>query len=114
MFCPVCRAEYVEGIANCADCHVALVPELPPIDEDVPTLAETTTVLMTYNQADIATIKSILDGAEVQYFFQGENFSRMEPMVQPARLIVMKEDVPLVMELLSGLNIAFLSVSSGS
>ena len=28
-FCPTCRAEYRKGIAECADCHVALVDELP-------------------------------------------------------------------------------------
>jgi len=28
-FCPTCQAEYRKGIAECADCHVALVDELP-------------------------------------------------------------------------------------
>jgi len=42
-FCPVCRAEYRPGIETCADCHVALVDELPeeyrpppPTGNDVP------------------------------------------------------------------------------
>jgi hypothetical protein len=29
VFCPSCRAEYVAGIEQCADCEVALVHELP-------------------------------------------------------------------------------------
>jgi len=29
MYCPVCKAEYRQGITVCADCHVALAPELP-------------------------------------------------------------------------------------
>jgi hypothetical protein len=29
MFCPVCKAEYREGFAQCHDCNVALVAELP-------------------------------------------------------------------------------------
>jgi hypothetical protein len=29
MFCPVCKAEYREGFARCADCDVDLVSELP-------------------------------------------------------------------------------------
>jgi hypothetical protein len=31
MFCPVCHAEYRQGAAVCADCHAALVSQLPSI-----------------------------------------------------------------------------------
>ena len=33
-WCPKCRNEYREGIEECADCHVPLVEELPPEEED--------------------------------------------------------------------------------
>ena len=32
-FCPKCRAEYIEGVKECPDCHVLLVQELPPKDD---------------------------------------------------------------------------------
>lgn len=35
MYCPVCRAEYRPGVKACADCHVALVNQLP--EEGAPT-----------------------------------------------------------------------------
>ena len=33
MFCPKCKAEYREGFFICADCKIALVPELLPEPE---------------------------------------------------------------------------------
>ncbi|MBP7865958.1 MAG: DUF2007 domain-containing protein [Acidobacteria bacterium] len=35
MWCPICKAEYVETITECSDCHVALVETLPEDSEEV-------------------------------------------------------------------------------
>lgn len=35
-FCPKCQTEYREGFSTCADCHVPLVAELPPLPEPEP------------------------------------------------------------------------------
>lgn len=40
MWCPECRNEYKEGITECADCHVALVEELPPEKEKNPDIMD--------------------------------------------------------------------------
>lgn len=34
LFCPICKAEYEEGVARCVDCDIALVHTLPPEEED--------------------------------------------------------------------------------
>ena len=34
MFCPVCHAEYREGLTRCADCDIDLVATLPVAPED--------------------------------------------------------------------------------
>jgi hypothetical protein len=44
-YCPQCRAEYREGFTECADCHVALVPELPPAPPDEVDPVETEMVM---------------------------------------------------------------------
>jgi hypothetical protein len=38
-FCPSCRCEYIEGIARCPDCDVALVERLPEEQVTAPVLA---------------------------------------------------------------------------
>lgn len=36
MFCPLCRAEYRQGITLCPDCNVALIPTLPAVPGESP------------------------------------------------------------------------------
>jgi hypothetical protein len=112
MFCPVCRSEYVEGVAECYDCRVPLVKELPNPDDEPP--LEYEEVLQTYNQGDIAVIRSVLDNEEIQYFIRGEIFNLVDPLIQPARLHVRKEEAQRARKLLSNLNVTFLGVSAGS
>ena len=57
-------------------------------------------VLSTFRPGDIAIIKSILDGEGITYFFQGENFTYLDPLVVPARLMVKKDQVEKAKEIL--------------
>jgi|WetSurMetagenome_2_1015567.scaffolds.fasta_scaffold765089_2 hypothetical protein len=109
MFCPQCRTEYVEGVKECADCRVPLVKERPP--EEPFTQPDFEKILTTYNIADIAVIKSVLDSAGIHYVFDGENFNMLEQMVQPARLFVRADDVEAAKELLKDLTIKYVSIS---
>ncbi len=107
MWCPSCRAEYVPGVRECSDCRVTLVETPPP----PPTAVKYEEILRTFNQGDIALIKSILDDAGIQYFFHGEIFNLVDPLIQPARLRVRIDQVGEARELLKGLNVGFLGVS---
>jgi hypothetical protein len=61
MFCPKCLTEYVEGVGVCADCGVALVPELNgDCMLETAEWAEFEQILTTFNAGDIAVVKSIL------------------------------------------------------
>ena len=82
-----------------------MASDLPP----PPLYAE---ILRTYNQGDIALIRSILDGAEIEYFFRDELFNLGMPLIQPARLCVRQDQVDDAREFLHGLNVVFLGLST--
>jgi hypothetical protein len=42
-------------------------------------------VLSTFNQADVALAKHMLEREDIVYFVQGENFNLLHPMVSPTR-----------------------------
>ena len=105
MFCPKCKSEYRQGFTRCTDCNVGLVPKLPSVEAE---FVEYEQVLATHNAADICFIKSILAGEKIDYFFKGELFNQLEPPVQPAVLMVRKDQVESVNDLLKDLNVTFL------
>ena len=86
MFCPKCRAEYREGFSVCADCDSDLVDELPP--GEVRKFTEYVEIMGTYNPADIALIRSILDAENITYYFNAEHFRNVEPLAETVRLMV--------------------------
>lgn len=71
MFCPQCRAEYRQGIAECADCQVPLVASLPDAQQShVDTMAAGALVPL-WEGEDLALHTSLLqelDTAGIRYF----------------------------------------------
>ncbi len=61
-------------------------------------------VLETYSASDVALIKSVLDGQDIQYYLQGENTLYLRP-VDPVLLMVAEEDAPTVAALLKDLDL---------
>lgn len=104
MYCPQCRTEYREGFDVCADCKIKLVEELPP--EPDPEFIEYEQVMQTYNPADIAIIKSILDAEEVTYYFKGD-YLALRPIGDAARLMVDRQQVEKVKELIKDLKLSY-------
>ena len=108
MFCPKCRAEYREGLTVCSDCDSDLVDELPP--EEEPQFTEYVEILGTYNAADIALIKSILDTENITYYFNAEHFRNVEPLAETVRLMVKKDEAEKAKEILQDLDLAILGI----
>lgn len=111
MFCPRCGAEYQPGVDLCADCGVQLAAA-PPANE-APDLVDAEEILATYNTGDIAIVKSLLDANRIPYLFHGENFTVVDPLIQPARLLVAPEYAERVRELLRDVDLNFMGISHG-
>ena len=110
MFCPECKAEYVEGVTVCADCGVPLVDVLPPESDHAGEAY--VRILSTYNAGDVAVIRSILEGTDIAHYFEGEIFNEVTPLIQPVKLFVARHQVSAAKELLKDLDMHFLGLSA--
>jgi hypothetical protein len=113
MFCPKCGAEYRQGFTECADCGVPLVYEKPPEPKTEVEFVGYDEILRTFNPADIAIVRSILDAEGITYFMKGENFGMVRPLADPVGLMVKREDVDRAREVLKDLNLKFKGITGG-
>jgi hypothetical protein len=104
MFCPKCKSEYREGFYKCADCDVDLVAEQPPELMEEVSYVDLVEVYSTYQQSDIAFIKSVFDGEGITYFFEGESSIMLVAGGAYARLLVKAEEVQRAREILQDLG----------
>ena len=103
--------EYNDGASSCPRCDTGpgrKEKEQVQRRGDVGAYAP---LLSTYNAADIAIIKSVLDNEEIDYHLQGEYFNMAEPLVQPARFYVARDQLERAREALQELRLTFLGVS---
>jgi hypothetical protein len=71
MFCPQCKAEYRQGIAQCADCQVPLVASLPEASESRVDTTSAGPLVPLWEGEDLALHTSLieaLDDAGIRYF----------------------------------------------
>ncbi|MCP4714348.1 MAG: DUF2007 domain-containing protein [Deltaproteobacteria bacterium] len=86
-----------------------MVPNLPPEPEKAP--IEWIEVLSTFNNGDISLLKSILDSENITYYFHGEHFNAVRPWVQPAILMVDRNEVDKVKDLIKDLRLSFRGIA---
>jgi hypothetical protein len=107
MFCPECKAEYVQGIERCSDCDVPLVNEVPA-PEPVPEV-NLVELLRTPNIIELTVVKSLLESMGISYVVQGEEGMHLLPIgpsgfLNPeslgAVICVLQEDLDRAQEML--------------
>lgn len=106
MICPKCKAEYVRGVIVCADCNVPLVDELPDrteedeIEKQAHEVVQFAEVFITLNAAEVVLVKSILDGAGIEYYIKSEHFTLGRPFEDPARLFIREDQLDEALDIL--------------
>lgn len=121
MFCPNCGAEYIEGIAVCSTCNVALVNEPP--SEIEPEYIKFVTVYETGDPSSIAFAKSLFESEGVKCYVKGEGLQDLfaggrfgtgfNPVIGPAAIQVDEKDVEKARDLLSQVEQGKFELSEG-
>lgn len=114
MYCPKCGAEYVEGIKECADCHVTLVDKVELKSAPEPEDDEFVTILSAGNFPQFLVAESLLRSAGIVFYSKGERLQSLfgwgsmmigyDPIVGPMQIQVAKKDAATARELLKDLR----------
>jgi hypothetical protein len=106
-YCPQCRAEYVAAAAQCSDCLVPLVDELPPEEpeaSDPPWDPENELVeVYAVGQIDAQVVRSLLEGNGIPAVVASEGAGGMYPVnvgFGAGRVLVRRRDVATARELI--------------
>ncbi len=68
-------------------------------------------MLATYNPADVAFLKSLLDSKGISYFFKGEHFMYVRPLADPVRLMVRADQVARAIDLLQDVKLSITGIN---
>ncbi|MDR3667960.1 MAG: DUF2007 domain-containing protein [Ignavibacteriaceae bacterium] len=115
--CPSChftiginKNENMKKLVRCPECDslINLAVDPPEIIKD----KEYVQMLSSMNQGDLGIIKSMLDDGGIDYFVNGENFLIIDPLIQPARIMVRVDQLEEASEIIKNLNFHIFGVSS--
>jgi|WetSurMetagenome_2_1015567.scaffolds.fasta_scaffold1371143_1 hypothetical protein len=94
MFCPNCRSEYGEGIFQCSDCNVDLVPELPP--EDTAEYVDLVDLETYPDRTEAELAKGLLASGGIDGVIYGDEYGGYAPALsfsEGVRLMVKRADL---------------------
>ena len=110
MICPNCGAEYVEGITECSDCLVELIPNEDFINEEEQevSLADWKEIFSSSDMIEAEMIKANLRGAGIDaIIFSKEDRMRINLSyvgAAPVKLFVKEENVETATQIIEDIN----------
>jgi predicted Zn finger-like uncharacterized protein len=117
IICPSCQStiaidknEQRKKLVRCPECDSLINLSIKPpeiIKDD-----KYVQILSSMNQGDLSIIKSMLDDGNIDYFVNGENFLCVDPLIQPARIVVREDQLEEANEIIKNFNLNIFGVSS--
>lgn len=114
--CPNCstatkpsKEERRTGKFHCTECELFIDYNFDP-----PKILEPdkyTELLSSFNQGDIALIRSVFDDAKIEYNVTGQNFLSVEPLAVPVKFFVLSNQVEEAKELLKDFKLHIFGAS---
>ena len=106
MYCPECRSEYVEGVNECVDCQVALVAELPPLEEEEYDYEHFVTFKTFLSRPEAELAHSVLDANGIEAFISSDDAGGSRPelaFLRGVKVLVHQNDLQKAEELFAEL-----------
>ena len=117
IICPSCQStielnknEQKKKLVRCPECdsliNIAINP--PEVIKD----DKFVRLISSMNQGDLGIIKSMLDDGGIDYFVNGENFLAVDPLIQPAKIMVREDQLDDANEIIKNFELHIFGVSS--
>jgi predicted Zn finger-like uncharacterized protein len=117
LICPSCQSiiaidinEQKKKLVRCPECDSLINIATKPLE--IIKDKKYVQILSSMNQGDLGIIKSMLDDGEIDYFVNGENFLSVDPLIQPARIMVREDQIDEAKEIIKDFELHIFGVSS--
>jgi predicted Zn finger-like uncharacterized protein len=117
--CPSCKTEIDldnddlnKKLVRCPECNSLIDISKNPIE--IVKDKNYIQILTSMNQGDLGIIQSMLDDGNIDYFISGKNFLSVDPLIQPAKIMVLEDQYEEAKEIIKDFELNIFGVSSNN
>jgi predicted Zn finger-like uncharacterized protein len=117
--CPSCKTEIEldnddrnKKFVRCPECNSLIDISKNPIE--IVKDKNYIQILTSMNQGDLGIIQSMLDDGNIDYFIDGKNFLSVDPLIQPAKIMVLEEQYEEAKEIIKDFELNIFGISSNN